>query len=330
MKILFVFTGGTIGSTVGENYICVDERKPYLLIEKYRECYGIDFEYDAISPYTALSENSDGRILSLLVNCLIANKDKGYDGMIVTHGTDTLQYSAALCSYIMGKSIPLCLVSSAYPIEDKRQNGIDNLHAAVKLIEKGYKGVYVPYRNIDGVIYIHKGEKLLASEAFSADFRSLEDDYFARLVGDEILFRAVRNLPFTDRENGRGKSGSAEQDFHKSMWKLQEMQALNLDKSCNSILWIKPYPGMAYPKIPKETKYILHETYHSGTFHADTDEAKAFFAEAYVRRIPVYLTGISEGISYESTRIYEECHLIPLYHTAPIAAFMGLWLLAAE
>ena len=36
MKILCVFTGGTIGSSVQEGLIATDERAPFLLLEKYR------------------------------------------------------------------------------------------------------------------------------------------------------------------------------------------------------------------------------------------------------------------------------------------------------
>lgn len=327
-KLLFIFTGGTIGSTVSEEYICLDEKKGYQLLEKYRKSYGIDFDYDTISPYTALSENNDGRVLSCLANCLLANLDKGYDGIIVTHGTDTLQYSAALCSYLMRDRIPLCLVSSAYPLEDERQNGIDNLHAAIKLIEEGCKGVYVPYRNRDGVLYIHEGDKLLASEAFSADFKSIENRYFARLEGEELILHPEAGKK-KNGQVGLGIFDSAREE-KKELFSFDRKagKEIYLDPICRSVLRIRPYPGMPYPQIPAETKYILHETYHSGTFYAESEEAKAFFAEAKRRKIPVYLTGVTEGISYESTRLYEEHRLIPLYHMAPIAAYVGLWLLA--
>ncbi len=43
MKILFVFTGGTIGSTLQGGFITPTQGAPYLLLERYREKYGISF-----------------------------------------------------------------------------------------------------------------------------------------------------------------------------------------------------------------------------------------------------------------------------------------------
>ena len=48
MKLLFIFTGGTIGSTQSGDFISVDKNKSYLIIESYRKHYEIDFEYKTI------------------------------------------------------------------------------------------------------------------------------------------------------------------------------------------------------------------------------------------------------------------------------------------
>ncbi len=344
-KLLFIFTGGTIGSTLSEDYICVDEKKPYQLIEQYRERYGIDFAYDTLNPYTILSENNNGSWMSQLANCLLENLDKGYDGIIVTHGTDTLPYAAALLSSITGAGqfksaleLPICLVSSAYPLEDERQNAIDNLYVAIKVVEAGYKGVFVPYRNQDGICYIHYGHKLLASSAFSPDFFSLKDQYFARMEEGRLKIRVEGEEERQKEENAllkavaekvQKKENALLKTTAEKLQKLQKQkrEGISLPESCRQILWIHPYPGLSYPKLSEETRAILHETYHSGTLNTADPEGKAFFEEAYKRGIPVYLTGVSEGISYESTSLFEELHLIPLYDMAPIAAYVSLWLL---
>ena len=54
-----------------------------------------------------------------------------YDGIIITHGTDTLQYTSAMLGYMFDDvSIPIVLVSSNYVLEDKRANGLINLSKA--------------------------------------------------------------------------------------------------------------------------------------------------------------------------------------------------------
>jgi len=152
MKILVMFTGGTIGSCLQDGYISPDEDNNYRLINMYREKTGDTQEFDLSEPYTTLSENLNGTHLQMLIR-EVANQieaDK-YDGIIVTHGTDTLQYSAAALSIMFDKvGIPIILVSSNYPLEDERANGVSNFEGAVKYIQnKGKAGVYVSYVNAD-------------------------------------------------------------------------------------------------------------------------------------------------------------------------------------
>ena len=149
MKILIVFAGGTIGSTVKGNYISIDTGKPSILMETYKKKYGMDFEYETRTPYMVLSENNTGKNYVDLVNCILDNINDGYDGIIVAHGTDTLQYSASVLTYALGNdTIPICIVSSNYPIEDERANGLQNLHGAINFIrQKAGRGSFVVYKN---------------------------------------------------------------------------------------------------------------------------------------------------------------------------------------
>lgn len=62
MKILVVFTGGTIGSCYNDGVISPDSSTRYKLIEMYKQNGGYA-EFDAISPYTVLSENLTASIL---------------------------------------------------------------------------------------------------------------------------------------------------------------------------------------------------------------------------------------------------------------------------
>lgn len=62
MKILVVFTGGTIGSCYNDGVISPDSSTSYKLIEMYKQNGGYA-EFDAISPYTVLSENLTASIL---------------------------------------------------------------------------------------------------------------------------------------------------------------------------------------------------------------------------------------------------------------------------
>lgn len=375
MKFLFVFTGGTIGSAVSGDYISPDDNIPYELIETYRERYGLEHSYDIITPYTELSEQNTGDTISKLIACVcdavadntednsaqssladITEKNmesgeaKSYDGIIVTHGTDTLPYSAAALSYALGNDcIPVCLVSSNYPIADERANGVDNLHGAIRLMESAYehgngtpsgnekqvdelagiavhRGVFVSYRNHDGMTYIHRASRLLETQAFSDEYYSVGGQYYGRIHDD----RFVRNGLYREASDEITPFGKVE-----------------MTDTCHKIMRVRPYPGMSYMPMasdvnssPQESiekmlanmdvRCVIHESYHSGTINTKLPDYHAFFQAAAKKGIPVFLTGVSEGISYESTNVYEQLHIIPLYGIAPVAAYVKLWMIMSN
>ena len=311
MKILFVFTGGTIGCTVKGDYISIDGEKPYLLLERYNKKYGIDFAYDTACPYMVLSENNTGDTLRLLCECVRGYLAGGYDGIVVTHGTDTLQYSAAALAYTLADAkIPVVLVSSNQPIEFSAANGLNNLHGALRFIrEVSTAGVFVSYQNRGEDVKIHRGTRLLSSPAFSDGVYSIYDSFYGSFPKDGAFCRnpAYRELP---------DSGDA-------------LSVLHLTANCDEILRVLPYPGNPYPTIPAGVRYILHESYHSGTVNTASPAATDFFEQAKARGIKVFLTGVAQGAAYESTSAFQRLGIEPLFGIAPIAAFVKLWLLSA-
>lgn len=308
MKLLFVFTGGTIGSTLGEQYIATDRNKPYKLLECYRQKYGIDFDYDIKEPYCSLSENNTGETLSALMKAVVEQLDKRYDGIVVTHGTDTLQYSAAALGYACGNNcMPVVLVSANHPIEHPFSNGLDHLRAAICWIaEKRGRGVFVAYRNPGERTKIHRATRLNISLAYSDSNESVQKLH----VGEyDSEWNYYPNELFSEQLDD-----------------LLPFGAVLLSEQAESILRIEPYPGMVYSAITERTQYVLHGSYHSGTVNTAAPSAQKFFKEAKEKGIPVFLSGITKGISYDSTSLYRQLNLIPLYGLAPIAAFMKLWM----
>ena len=74
---------------------------------------------------------------------------------------------------------------------------------------------------------------------------------------------------------------------------------------------------------------ILLESFHSGTMNTGLADYQRFFENMYKYGVPVYLTGLRRGISYESTSLYDKLNIQPVYDIAPIAAYMKLWMLMA-
>ena len=137
MKVLVIFTGGTIGSQLSNGWISPDGHTKRELIRRYEEEYGNSVQFVTKAPYSILSENLSSKKINILVKTVLESLDGGYDGIIVTHGTDTLQYSAAALSLALGNEcIPVLLVSGNYPLDDSRSNGHINFAAAVEFIKQ--------------------------------------------------------------------------------------------------------------------------------------------------------------------------------------------------
>lgn len=311
MNILFVFTGGTIGSTVVGDTIDTDNRKPYRLLREYRKRYPIDFTIKVMEPYTELSENCTGEHIGTLIRVLTEQVGK-YDGIVLTHGTDTLQYTAAALGYALGNEVPpVCIVSANHPIEDERSNGIDNLCAAISLIrEGGHRGVLVPYRNEGETVTVHRATRISAGLVFS----------------DRV--DSVWGLPY----------GKMDERFcfHPSEGYEEKPDALGappllpLSAENESVLRLFPYPGMTYPVLTEKTKCVLLDTYHSGTVNTGSAAARAFFAAAREKGVRVFVTGVTGEPAYASTDAYGELGILPLPRISPIAAYMKLWLYGEE
>lgn len=308
MKILVVFTGGTIGSTKDE-YIAPDEKKPYRLIEEFRERGTSDADFEYAAPYTILSENLSGTNLRLLCGCVREALEKDYDGIIVTHGTDTLQYSAAALAYALGHiELPVLLVSSNYVLEDARANGLDNFCRAVDFIaNRRGTGVFVSYRNMDGKVYIHRGTRVLPHLPYSDEVFSVAGQYYG--VYDAGAYQ--KNPAYQSaREQG------------------DRLEPPLMDKS--NVLRIIPYPGMSYPKLDKEVAAVLMDSYHSGTICSESKELKEFLADAGKYDIPVFLTGASADTYYESVKGWRDSGITVLPQASNIAMYVKLWMLAAQ
>ncbi len=284
-------TGGTIGSRVNDNIISLQGVSPYRLIELYKSAYKADdICFDVIEPYTVMSENMSLNVYPRLMKAVKDAVDgvTKYDGIIITHGSDTLQYTAAFLYFTMrNMGLPIMLVASNYVLDDERANGLANMDAAVRFCrEKGSGGVFVPYRNKDGVTYIHSGGKLLEHLTDDDDLYDYKGS-----VSDEIY-----DIP-DEIEEGR-------------------------------VLMLFAYPSMIYPVSLLESgnvKAVIHRTYHSGTVCGVSQELKSFMEEAGKRDIKVYVPAIHGETAYESTKIYDELGMIRS-DEAPISLYARLCL----
>lgn len=312
MKICTIFTGGTIGSVLGaDGYIGPKDGTPFRLLSMYTERYETDVTFETEEPYRILSENLNGENLTKLFQSVQQVLDKGeVDGIIVTHGTDTLQYGAAMLGYVFGgSSIPIVLVSSNYVLEDARANGLINFHYAVEFIKGGYgKGVFVSYCNIGENPTIHRATRLQPCIPYSDYVASVQNAWYGRFENGNYIANCeyhVKEGQVTLFENGRD---------------------VVLTKEAQGILYIHPHVGMYYPKLTNKTRAVLHGSYHSGTICVE-GALRQFVQEAQQYHVPIYLTGFTAGTdAYETVQVYEKLGVQIIHTSSEVAQYCKLWL----
>lgn len=316
IRILVVFTGGTIGSAPESGVIRpAGEKARKLLLthfaeERQKACeeyFGRRISFDTACPYEILSENLSGGHLEKLEECIREKGVENYEGIVVTTGTDTLAYSSAAMGYAFADlQIPVVMVSANHPLSDKRSNGFSNFEGALLLIlSGGHKGVFCSYDNGDGH-FIHYATRLLPQMNYSHRVESVMGKVYGRVEG--MTVRVEKEVLGLEKEPGTVR-----------------LSCKNL--SGKKPAFIRPYPGIVYT-VPKGCCGILLDTYHSGTLPALGDDFQNFMKEAKKQNVLVFAAGVPEGLVYETVDRMKEAGMIVLPAASPAAMYMKLWMAA--
>lgn len=328
MKIKILFTGGTIGSKVGnDGYISLDKQNPYKLLDMYQKsCQKNAQTFDIEEPFCILSENMNEEYLNRLILCIQKILEESeIEGIIITHGTDTLPYTAAVLSYIFGtECIPIVLVSSDFPLEDDRANGLVNFKYAVDFIQNGYgKGVFACYCNQEEFPLIHRGTRLLENVPYTAFVRSVKDSYYGKYKGNQYEKNSAYHFDCSSDCSSDCNSGIVSD---KKCYKHMDIKEYELCKNTGEIMWLHSCVGMYYPDITEKTKAVLHDSYHSGTI-CISEGLKEFMNQAKIHKVPVFVTGIAgDEKNYETIKEYQNLGIWILSGISPVAAYCKLWL----
>ncbi len=240
----------------------------------------------------------------LMLSDAVRKACKEADGVIVTHGTDTLAFTAAYLGYLFSDSVkPIVLVSSRAPVGEPDANGVDNLAAAVALIEDetAHRGAFVSYRNLGEHTEILRATRTLIQPAFSDAVSSLGEPY-AIYDGNRIMKNdAYRALP-------DGAVTGSVTDLSRRVFHLS------------------PSVGVAYPRSLDGCDAVLLQSYHSGTLPTASGEFLDFLALARSCDRPIFVSGVCSDLQYESMDVYTKLGIKVLPAIAPVAAYMKLWI----
>jgi L-asparaginase len=177
-RILLLTTGGTIASQKYERGLA-PALHGHDLVEQLRSGYR-DFLFDYEDLMDLDSSNIQPEEWKMIARRVHSALDI-YDGIIVTHGTDTMAYTAAALSFMLQN---LCksvvFTGSQLPIQNPLTDGVTNLFTAVEAISLGIPGVSVAF---DRKIIPGTRAVKVSTMGFDA-FESVNADYLGQIFAD--------------------------------------------------------------------------------------------------------------------------------------------------
>ncbi len=181
-KILLIATGGTIASTPTESGLAPGLCSRELLEtvpELSRVC-----EIDTLQLFNLDSTNMC-HVQWLEIARTIRNAYADYDGFLITHGTDTMAYGAAVLSYLIQQSPkPVVLTGAQRSISQRDTDARENLlNAAIYASDESAQGVRIVF---DGKVIEGTRATKIRTKSYSA-FSSMDYPEVAVVRGGKVL-----------------------------------------------------------------------------------------------------------------------------------------------
>jgi glutamyl-tRNA(Gln) amidotransferase subunit D len=161
-RLSIVSTGGTIASRIDYRTGSVTSQSDAAAILQAIPELGKIANYTTKSLYTILSENMTPVIWQELARAVFEEIKNGAEGVIVTHGTDTMSFSAAALSFMIDTPVPVIFVGSQRsadrPSSDNAMNAVCAAKAATS--DLGEVAVVMHTTTNDDTCSIHRGTRV--------------------------------------------------------------------------------------------------------------------------------------------------------------------------
>ncbi|HHV24096.1 MAG: Glu-tRNA(Gln) amidotransferase subunit GatD [Methanosarcina sp.] len=161
-KVTILSTGGTIASKIDYRTGAVTSQftadDVLAAIPELKEI--ADFKGRVIS--STLSENMDPETWQTLAHAAVEEIKAGADGIIITHGTDTMMYTAAALSFMIDTPVPIALVGSQRSADRPSSDNAMNMICAalVAISDIAEVSVVMHGTTSDDFCEIHRGTKV--------------------------------------------------------------------------------------------------------------------------------------------------------------------------
>ena len=184
-KILLIGTGGTIASEVSDSGLAPELTTEQLL--SHIPAISDICDVDCVQLLSLDSTNITPAHWLRMVRCIREHYD-GYDGFVLTHGTDTMAYTAAGLSYlIQGSPKPIVLTGAQKPIGFDSTDSKINLTDAFRCAAEDMPGVSIVFNN-----QVIPGTR--ARKTRSKSFQAFSSINYPNLgiLRDGVLLRYIR------------------------------------------------------------------------------------------------------------------------------------------
>ena len=205
-----VSTGGTIASTVDYTTGAVSSKFTAEDIIRNIPELGKIARYHTVQPCNILSENMNPEKWQILARTIAFEIKNGAEGVIVTHGTDTMLYSAAAVSFMLDTPVPVIFVgaqrSADRPSSDNAMNAVCAAKAAVS--ELGEVAVCMHATSNDTVCALHRAARVRKNHTSRRDaFQSIGREPVATVaypdgnvaLYDDAVKRGEKKLDIHDK-----------------------------------------------------------------------------------------------------------------------------------
>lgn len=190
-KILIIGTGGTISCKPTEHGLSATLSAEAIVEFSRERLTGLAVDLD----FSELM-NIDSTLIQpedwVLMAEEIKNRYDHYDGFVISHGTDTLSYTASMLSFMLrhpGK--PIVLTGSMKTIEAKGSDAIVNITDAIRFAAEDVAGVFVAFKR-----KVIRGSRICKMASMDIDaFESVNSPCIAFMTDDDIDYRDMPAVP---------------------------------------------------------------------------------------------------------------------------------------
>lgn len=142
--ILLLTTGGTIASLSGKDGLepgMDGHALSHSLDHLLADCYEV-----TVKDILHLDSSNIQPEEWILIGKNIFENAKDYDGIVITHGTDTMAYTASILSFMLRNvPIPVVLTGSQLPIAHPLTDAYDNLRYAFAMAASQVPGIFLAF-----------------------------------------------------------------------------------------------------------------------------------------------------------------------------------------